>query len=193
MQHVSSLNIGRTFLDTAMCASAALTTYQQSMSSRAASRASHTVQPGSVAAQQMTATSGLNTADSFALLGPDGSWLKTYQGYSQMTLDGFSEMFLETWPRSGTMRNGIAYRRAPLVRRMQENEYSLLPTPQARDGKGFYVITARQAERRIADGRQLHLVHVLTLLLGWHDRAWMNPRFTEMVMGFPSGWTDLED
>src|SRR5690348_13282829 len=35
--------------------------------------------------------------DSFAKLSPDGSWLKTSQGYSQVMLDGSLETFSEIW------------------------------------------------------------------------------------------------
>ncbi len=45
-------------------------------------------------------------------------------------------VFSETWPRSGTMRNGIAYRLPPLVRLTDEIEFGSFPTPQARDWKG---------------------------------------------------------
>ncbi len=55
------------------------------------------------------------------------SW-KTWQ---HCLLGGWEE-FSETWPRSGRMRNGIAYRRAPLVPLTSAIvSGSLLPTPRA--------------------------------------------------------------
>ena len=36
----------------------------------------------------------------------DGCWLKTSQGYSQRMLDGSSEEWLRTWPRSGIALSG---------------------------------------------------------------------------------------
>lgn len=57
----------------------------------------------------------------------------------QRCLVGEWELFSETWPRSGRMRNGIAYRRAPLVPLTSAiASGSLLPTPRAegRDSMG---------------------------------------------------------
>ncbi len=80
--------------------------YRASISSAAASPASPSATPASARAMQTNAGSGLSLGASFAKLDPDGSWLRTYQGYSQLTLDGSLEAFSQTWPRSGSMRNG---------------------------------------------------------------------------------------
>ena len=61
------------------------------------------------------------------------SWLRTCQDYCQQTLDGFLEMYSETWPRWGSMRNGVAYRQPPLISRISDGESSLLPTIRASD------------------------------------------------------------
>jgi hypothetical protein len=52
---------------------------------------------------------------------------------SQRSLDGDLAMFSETWPRSGLMRNGIAYRLPPLVPRISGTGYSWWHTPTAHD------------------------------------------------------------
>jgi hypothetical protein len=54
-----------------------------------------------------------------------------YQDYFQLTLDGSSEEFCETWPRSGCLSNGTAYQLAPLTLLTDETEFGLLPTPAA--------------------------------------------------------------
>lgn len=46
---------------------------------------------------------------SFAKLSPNGSWLKTSQGFSQVSLVGISEEFCETWPKRGIVCNGFAF------------------------------------------------------------------------------------
>lgn len=46
-----------------------------------------------------------------------------------------SDEFLETWPRSGMMRNGIAYPLPALVRLTREIASSLWPTPKASEGE----------------------------------------------------------
>ena len=73
---------------------------------------------------------GTSLLGSFAQYGPDGWSSKT----SQLSLLADSEPFSETWPRSGWMRSGIAYRLVPLVRRTAETESGLLPTPTASNG-----------------------------------------------------------
>ena len=81
-----------------------------------------------------SATSGPSSCDSFASVNPDGSWRKTCQGYSQVTLDGSLETFSATWPRAGMTRNGIAYRRVPLAPLTDGTECGLLPTPVTSEG-----------------------------------------------------------
>jgi hypothetical protein len=44
---------------------------------------------------------GEKCTGSFAKLNPDGLWLKTYQGYSQVMMDGSLETFSEIWPGGG--------------------------------------------------------------------------------------------
>ena len=85
---------------------------------------------------QTSATCGPSLSDSFASFNRDGSWRKTCQGYSQVTLDGSLEAFSETWPRAGMTRNGTAYRLQPLVPLTDATESGSWPTPCAQeDGK----------------------------------------------------------
>jgi hypothetical protein len=85
----------------------------------------------SVPAQATSATCGPTSPDSFARVNPDGSWRKTSQGYSQVTLDGSLEQFSETWPRAGMTRNGTAYRRVPSAPLTDAIGSGLWPTPDA--------------------------------------------------------------
>jgi hypothetical protein len=70
---------------------------------------------------------GRSTPESFANFDPATSSWRT----SQLCLDGALSEFSETWPRSGTIRSGIAYRLPPLVPRTFVIESGLLPTPAA--------------------------------------------------------------
>jgi hypothetical protein len=81
-----------------------------------------------------------------------------------------------SWPRSGTTRNGIAYQQQPLVRPISEIGSIYLPTPVATD-------TGHQKKPYSQGGRSL------SFMLG----GFPNPRFVEWMMGYPDGWTDLED
>jgi hypothetical protein len=56
------------------------------------------------------------------------------------------EEFSETWPRSGSMRNGIAFRLPPLAPRTEETEFGLWPTPQTQyDGRSEEAWVAAKA------------------------------------------------
>jgi hypothetical protein len=82
-----------------------------------------------------SATSGRSSPDSFASVNPDGSWRKTSQGYSQVTLDGSLARFSETWPRAGMTRNGTAYRLRPSAPLTAVTASGSWPTPDARDSQ----------------------------------------------------------
>ena len=82
-----------------------------------------------------SATCGPKSSDAFAVLGPDGSWVKTSAGCCQMRLDGSLEAFSETWPRAGMTRNGTAYLRQPLAPLTGEIESGSWPTIRSTDGE----------------------------------------------------------
>lgn len=187
---------GPTFQSIAMCGASALTIFRESTCSPADFRASRTASLVGDAAAPMSETSGPNTRDLFASLGPDTSWLKTYQDYYQLTMDGSLEAYSGTWPRSGTLSNGQCFLRAPWVPHTHVKECSLWPTPMASTGRGGG--SAREAQRVLdkiprASGKlgQLRLEDL------WKLRTKMAKgvkfiEFTEALMGFPLGWTDCE-
>jgi len=127
--------------------------------------------------------SGLNFPVSLARFDrPSRSW-KTWQ--RSLTTE-WGE-FLETWPASGMTRNGQLYPLAPLVRHTCDSECSLWPTPTASmDGRGFGIPlhkgTGRYKQSTVSR------VHDLVFEHGWR----IHPNFTEALMGFPSGWTEIE-
>lgn len=58
---------------------------------------------------------------------------RSWRTWQRCLVEGW-ELFSETWPRSGRTRNGIAYRREPLVPLTSvTGSGSLLPTPRAED------------------------------------------------------------
>jgi len=61
------------------------------------------------------------------------SWRTSQLSFLETTGDGFSE-YLETWPRSGLMRSGIAYQLPPLVLLTGGIASGLLPTPTGSEG-----------------------------------------------------------
>ena len=219
--------------------------------------------PGDVrGSPESGAGSGRNSQESFAYFDRQLSLWKM----STPSLFGDSEEFSGTWPRSGTMRNGIAYRQPPLVPRIEGGESSLLltphglsseqgqgggefdkqirvmyPTPTSTDGtkggriterksrEGGSLIEALSARTYLptpdanfwktgkrgtgtGGGQQLsEAIFYPTPRAGGRDNCGgsnsrrtaksngtyigrsLNPQFVEWMMGFPLGWTDLED
>jgi hypothetical protein len=119
---------------------------------------------------------------------------------SQLCLDGDLSEFSETWPRSGLMRNGIAYQLPPLVRLTDETGSGLWPTPAAvsygtNQGGGMGRVgpirpsletMARQNLWPTADRYSGLQSYGQNAILGS-----LNPTWVEWLMGFPLGWTDL--
>ncbi len=154
------------------------------------SRVSPTVSPACAKVPMMHAISGENSPELFASLSPDGSWLKTCQGFFQLNLDGTSDAFSETWPRSGTMSNGNAYRRAPwaLPTAVNGSGFSQpkewYPTPIVSDAKGASTERFKGSPKCRGNLREV-------LRNGPMDGLYPHPRFVEWLMGFPTGFTSL--
>ena len=111
---------------------------------------------------------------SFAKYNPDSRSWKTHQ----CSLLGDLEPFLGTWPRWGLMRDGECWGQQMLERTIKGTGFgSLLPTPTCHNAKeGNY-----PAERNRR-----------TPLLATHVGGKIHPEFTEWMMGWPLGWTDLK-
>jgi hypothetical protein len=91
------------------------------------------------------AACGSSTPDLLAKFDPATSSWRTSQ---RCLVEGWNE-FSEAWPRSGTMRSGIAYQLPPLARLTDATEYGLWPTPTlvyTRTDWTVEEIEARQAE-----------------------------------------------
>jgi hypothetical protein len=82
----------------------------------------------------MSVTSGRTSGESFAKLGPDGSWQKTSQGSVQQKMDGSTEEFCETWPEWGIVSAGVAGKLPISALPNIENGYLLWPTPTPSQG-----------------------------------------------------------
>jgi len=110
--------------------------------------------------------SGGKWHESFARFDPISCSWKT-----QLTsLFGDSMEFSGTWPRWGSMRNGVVSARIRLALPTVENELGLLPTLLAAD--------AKQPGKHHGKSRSL------SDLLGGP----LNPRWCEWFVGIPAGW-----
>ncbi len=96
------------------------------------------------------------------------------------------ELFSGPWPRSGMMRNGIAYLRRPLVPLTSEIASGLVPTIGANEGKGSsskrYVGSPHFRGAKMSEGLRTCL----------SDPIYTHPNFAEAAMGFPKDWTLVE-
>lgn len=140
--------------------------------------------------KESAADCGCSTLEAFAQLDRHSSSWRTSQ---RSITEGWAE-FSGTWPRAGTMRNGIVYQRKPLVRRTRGKGYLSLPTPQASDSVRlkFSVDQLIKAVRRNkfqghGGTNGLSLAHQLAYRFG----IYLHPSISEYLMGFPTGWTDL--
>lgn len=104
--------------------------------------------------------------------------------------------YSEALPHAGTVRNGILYPRAPSGRGTDvigSSSWDTWPTPRARDWKG-----GQKRETLKKKGRSSR--DSLPDCVRWHEgigvrggSGGLNPEWVEWLMGFPRGWTDLED
>jgi len=112
----------------------------------------------------MSAGSGRSSPVSFAYLDRAMSWRRMSQGSGQLTLAERSAAYLQTWPKAGMMRNGIAYQRPPLVRRIGASASFSWPTPTA-------VVWSRtpeqHAERRRKMGGERRGVFLQDAVMYW--------------------------
>ena len=129
-----------------------------------------------------TTTSGIcgrRPSESFAKWDHGSASWRTYPALFASTISARSS---GTWQMQGSMRNGVLYRRIPLVPCTTETESGYVPTPAACDYKG-----AGRPRKNRGPGNNL--------------RDWFRQNYgflyppvpvVEWLMGWPIGWTDLK-
>jgi hypothetical protein len=105
---------------------------------------------------------------------------------AQCSLITDSEECLATYPASGLMRDGLLWEQTRLAHNTTETEYGLLPTPTARDFNG-HTITKKRPK-----GFNKVLPNVFKLEFQLHGQCYPHPTFSEGLMLWPVGWTDLK-
>lgn len=119
----------------------------------------------------------------FAWWDANHSCWRTWQG---CLLEGWTR-YREAWPRSGMTRNGIAYRRVPLVPHTEGIGSGLLPTPTRSDFGG-------SGDKRAETRKRSYLkdyLHYYDAGRG-NGASYPHPEFVEALMGFPIGHTELK-
>ena len=136
---------------------------------------------------------------SFTRYDPDSSLWRTHQ----CSLLGDLEPFSETWPRCGMTLDGTAYQLPPSAHRTSATECSSSlheerwPTPTK-------VMIEHDNLSFTPEGKRLDSTGVTWALsvadmvrfragLGPEHIGKLNPTFLEWLMGFPIGWTELQD
>jgi len=100
------------------------------------------------------------------------------------------DVYSETWPRSGTMRDGACSELATLPLHIGENDCFSWPTPlaaQAKRGWGTPLVKNPLASSRYG-ARILANTSRDISENGWK----LEPRAQEWLMGWPSDWSDLK-
>ena len=140
---------------------------------------------------------GESNTGAFAFFDQDSHSWKTSQLCLTQTLAEFSE----TWPRSGTTRSGIAFRRPPLVPRISATGFGYLPTPDRSLGglKGGLTLMAdarscyrkemgesRPSGAKIGSSLRWCPEYIREAL---RTGGLVNPVWLEVLMGFPENWS----
>jgi len=138
--------------------------------------------------------SGPSSLDWFARYDPEASSWRTSQVSFMEELNTFSE----TWPRSGSLRNGQVSERQTLVHHTEESESSSWATPTASDDEHKVTVNSLQpglvGEADRFSGRPVHKALKVGGKLSKSDQTSLprlNPKFVEWLMGWPEGWVGL--
>lgn len=177
-------------------------TSQDPMFSAEDTPANHSVTLAKGKAKKTRDTSSPGSPKPFASYDPATQSWKTYPDISLWD----SEPYKASWPRSGMSLDGIAYQLPPSAPRTSATESSLsqhgtmLWTPTAKANQTapsslkrqrlFPAPDANEGNRGVnpRSGLRKNGPHLVDVLNGRP-----NPMWVEWLMGFPIGWTDLED
>ena len=132
---------------------------------------------------------GTNSIESFAYYDRNMSCWKTSQQSFLTDLGSFSE----TWPRQGITVNGVAFQRhllEPVTRETVGGWSGRLPTPCARDYKDA---GENMNYKKAAEKGRLPGVIVESRLNKTGNDTYLNPRFVEEMMGYPIGYTEIQE
>jgi hypothetical protein len=162
--------------------------FQTATSSQQDTPASPFHLPGSAEAQKMTDISGHTFFPLLKPKDPLGAFSRMFMG---MSLWASTKCYL-TWKGKATPQGRSLFQLVPLTRLTDETEFGssdeMWPTATARDYKG-----GRTPETLAKAGRNEtnSLPDAVNAQMG--KTGSLNPQWVEWLMGYPEGWTDLED
>jgi hypothetical protein len=147
--------------------------------------------------REVEAAFGLSTQGLLGTFDQDSYSLKMSQ---VCLLTNQCDEYLETFPRSGSMRNGKVYQRRPLVRLTRGTEFGYLPTPEKsigmKTGGNLQRGNAQTCFQKEIDGTRPSGAKIGSSLK-WSKEyigewlrtgGYVNPAWLEALMGFPEKW-----
>lgn len=147
------------------------------------SLASHSVRPGSSEAKQMTVTSGLRCLELFGNSSHVGLLARMLLASSVWN----STARLLIWKPKGITSSRLYFQLVPSALLTDETEFLFWPTARTSTANG-----ASQKEIDLGNPKT-RLETAIMIYEGKDSTGKVNPQFVEWLMGFPIGWTDLED
>ena len=138
------------------------------------------------------------SSDSFASADPVTSYWKTSQLCFLATEVATWEQYSGSFPKSGTMRSGKLFRQTHWGPITSEKDCGLLPTPTASDNvyrKGTNIRTCKKGGFYLKTTQKEKSAARLTSVLDYLNRPDLatSPTFREEMMGYPEGWTCVND
>lgn len=130
---------------------------------------------------------GRGCATSFARYDPDTCSWKTSQ--LSLEIETPSAGCSVIWPRTGSMRSGECYPRAPWVPHTHGSDCSLWPTPTASMGRHGWGLTRAVRPRRYRPDTVARVRGVIESIGRWRPPV----AIIETLMGLPPGWLRPEE
>jgi hypothetical protein len=187
------------------------------MSSVVDSRVSHSAAQENAKGLRTSAICGLIPSESFARYDRESSSWRT----SPDLFGSTSPVSWETWPKQGTIQNGVCWERTmlELLTYARDSGSMLWPTPQAQDAKStkrwredhqnnltaavfnphriiWPTMTANEDAAGTPNGKMQPMLGNHSKMRGTTPEEWsrgsLNPLWVEWLMGWPIGWTRLE-
>ena len=159
--------------------------FQTATSSQQDTPASPFHLPGSAEAQKMTDISGRTFFPLFKENDPLGAFSRMFMG---MSLWASTKCYL-TWKGKATPQGRLLFQLVPLTRLTDETEFGsspeTWPTPTASDSRG--------APKNRYKGSATSHGNLSEEVRTHQEDGQLNPQWVEWLMGYPEGWTDLED
>jgi len=173
------------------------------------SRASRSAGPGRSSAQQILATCGQSLLNAFAWYDQSMCCWKTVQG---SLFPDISTQSSVTWPRSGIWVDGTAYQLQPSAPLIRETGFGFVPTPTTIDARSRAYQRDRNGNRimSLAGYARMYPTPLKSDATGGYNPKIppgrncrrglkevipggpLNPEWTEWLMGWPIGWTELK-